>query len=295
LRERLALVANYVGILENLRSRVSDIESLRDPILRGAVERYLHLAVEALIDVSARLCSILRLRRPETYRDIARVLGEAGVLSYEDAKRLELWIGFRNILVHGYARIDPNRLLQALREAGELREIASRLAKFISERNLDPEVGEELRLLMERVRRVLERRDFIAWAYIFGSRVRGERVVKGDVDVAIYTSREVGWRELVEVMNELEDELRTRVDLVHLNTAPPTLAYEIVTTGVVVLDREPEERVGYEARVIKEYLDLKPRLEEYYRTAVEQSHPANHAHRESGSSEHLKSGRESPR
>jgi len=61
LRERLALAMNYVGLLEKLSSRVSNVSALDDPVLRGAVERYLHLAVEALIDVGMRLCSILQL------------------------------------------------------------------------------------------------------------------------------------------------------------------------------------------------------------------------------------------
>ncbi len=283
LRERLTLAMNYVGILEDLRSRVCGVESLRDPVVRGAVERYLHLAVEALIDVGMRLCSILQLRRPESYRDVARVLREAGILGDEDARRLELWIGLRNILVHGYARIDVEKLLQALQEAGELREIASKLVSFIVERDLDPGVGDELRELVEKVRRVLEKRSFVVFAYIFGSRVRRERAVKGDVDVAIYAGRGLSWRELVEMMNELEDLVGTRVDLVDLSTAPLTLAYEAVKTGVVALDRDPEKRVEYEVKILREYLDLKPRLENYFRTVIRQS--VEHAGIEAGGEE----------
>jgi len=33
-----------------------------------------------------------------------------------------------------------------------------------------------------------------------------------------------------------------------------------VTTGIVVLDRDPAERLGFEVRVVKEYLDLELRL-----------------------------------
>jgi len=245
---------------------VSDVRALDDPVLRGAVERYLHLAVEALIDVGMRLCSILRLRKPDTYRDVARVLRESGILGEEDSKKFELWIGFRNILVHGYARLDLERLFQALHEVGELREIAEKLSRFIAGKSIDPDG--ELEDILERVRRVLEERKFVVFAYLFGSRVHGGYTLKGDVDVAIYTEGGVSWRDLADILNALEDKLKCRVDLVHLNTAPPSLAYEVISTGVLVLDRRPNERVEYEVRVLKEYLDLKPRLEEYFRSLL---------------------------
>jgi len=122
--------------------------------------------------------------------------------------------------------------------------------------------------ILESVRRVLEVRRFIVFAYIFGSRVHRKYVLKGDIDVAIYTEGDVSWRDLVDTMNTLEDELKCRVDLMHLNTASPSLAYEVISTGVLVLDKRPEERVEYEVRVLKEYLDLKPRLEEYFKAIL---------------------------
>jgi len=264
LRERLALAMNYVSLLERLSNRVGDVTALEDPVLRGAVERYLHLAVEALIDVGMRLCSALRLRKPETYRDVARILKESGILGEEDSKRFELWIGFRNVLVHGYAYLDPERLLQALREIGELKRIAEELSKSIAEKNIDPSEG--LDDILEKVRRVLEPRSFVVFAYVFGSRVHGRYAVKNDVDVAVYTDGETSWRNLADTLNALEDELKCRVDLVHLNTAPPSLAYEVISTGVMALDKRPEQRVEYEVKVLKEYLDLKPRLEEYFKS-----------------------------
>jgi len=132
------------------------------------------------------------------------------------------------------------------------------------EKNIDP--SEELDDILEKIRRVLEPRSFVVFAYVFGSRVHGRYAVKNDVDVAIYTDEEASWRNLVDTLNALEDELKCRVDLVHLNTAPPSLAYEVISTGVLALDKRPEQRVEYEVRVLKEYLDLKPRLEEYFKS-----------------------------
>ncbi len=138
-------------------------------------------------------------------------------------------------------------------------------------KNTGSELDNELRRLIEKVRKVLEKRDYIVSAYIFGSRVHRRYSVKEDVDIAIYTERKITWRELVEIMNELEDEVKTRVDLVDLNTPPLALAYEIVRTSILVLDRKPELRIEYEVKILKKYLDLKPRLEEYFRALVEQA------------------------
>lgn len=104
INDRLAMARSYVNILRSIRDRVRSIDDLnRDLVLKDAVERYLHLAVESLIDVGMRLCSILNLSKPERYRDIARILMNANILSDETGRLFELWIGFRNVLVHGYA------------------------------------------------------------------------------------------------------------------------------------------------------------------------------------------------
>ena len=152
-----------------------------------------------------------------------------------------------------------------------MKKIVNEPMSFIVKKNIGLELDNELRRLIEKVRKVLEKRDYIVSAYIFGSRVHRRYSVKEDVDVAIYTERKNTWRELVEIMNELEDEVKTRVDLVDLNTAPLALAYEIVRTSILVLDRKPELRIEYEVKILKEYLDLKPRLEEYFRALVEQA------------------------
>jgi len=262
------LVRSYISILKDLRGKVGSSDALlRDPILRGAVERYLHLAVEALIDVGLRICSILRLGRPERHRDIAKMLERIGVLNSEDARRFELWIGLRNILVHAYTKIDYGKLFEALEEVNELDVIRGDIGRFIEEKSIDPE-PHRVDDVLSKVRGVLEAKSNILFAYAFGSRVRGDYTLRSDVDVAVYTEGRITWRNLVELMNELEDATGMRVDLVHLNTAPSLLAYEIATTGITIIDRDPIKRVDYEVKAIKEFLDLKPRLKELYETLL---------------------------
>ncbi|BDR91829.1 type VII toxin-antitoxin system MntA family adenylyltransferase antitoxin [Vulcanisaeta souniana] len=275
INDRLAMARSYVNILRSIRDRVRSIDDLnRDLVLKDAVERYLHLAVESLIDVGMRLCSILNLSKPERYRDIARILMNANILSDETGRLFELWIGFRNVLVHGYAVIDPERLIETLNEIDELDRVINEISNFIRDKSIDPADNQsinssgELTNLINKARQVLERLDFVVFTYVFGSRAIGRVHPGSDIDIAIFTNRELSWKEFVSVMITLEDVLGLKVDLVHLNKAPLLLTYEAVSRGVLILDRDPERRINFEVKMIKEFLDLKPRLARYYSTLL---------------------------
>lgn len=103
------------GKLSRLREYLSYLSTLRDTSLeafttdfkaRGAAERYLHLAIESVIDIGNEIISALQFRRPERYRDIPYILAEAGIIPSELAVEVAKMIGFRNLLVHDYATID---------------------------------------------------------------------------------------------------------------------------------------------------------------------------------------------
>ncbi|MGC9153784.1 MAG: type VII toxin-antitoxin system MntA family adenylyltransferase antitoxin [Vulcanisaeta sp.] len=265
IRDRLAMARNYVDTLRFIRGRVNDADDLsRDLVLRGAVERYLHLAVESLIDVGMRLCSLLGFKKPERYRDVARILVDNNVLDQDTGRLFELWIGFRNVLVHGYVMNDVGKLFEALQEVDELERIINGIDEYVNTRSIDPSPVNNTSKLMSRIKSELERYDFVVFAYLFGSRATGNASTSSDVDVAIFTSRDINWKELVGMAMALEDSLNLSVDLVHLNKAPLLLAYEVVSKGIVVLDSDVEERVRFEVRVLKEFLDFKPRLAQYY-------------------------------
>ena len=103
--EKLPRLGEYVGYLRDCR--IHSVEELkRDPILRGAVERYLQLSAESVIDVAEMLIAELELRKAEEYKEAIEILGEAGILPAEFANRFSPIAGFRNILVHEYAPID---------------------------------------------------------------------------------------------------------------------------------------------------------------------------------------------
>lgn len=105
INEKLSRMREYLGYLEDLRD--TPLETfMTDFKARGAAERYMHLAIEAVIDVGNEIISALQLRRPERYREIPRILAEADIIPADFADDIAKMIGFRNLLVHDYASID---------------------------------------------------------------------------------------------------------------------------------------------------------------------------------------------
>jgi uncharacterized protein YutE (UPF0331/DUF86 family) len=106
---KLEMLEEYVAILKGYQHH--DVEDLmRDHTLRGAVERYIEVALECMIDIGEMIISKEKLKRPDTYRDVFLLLGEHGILPDDFAKDLAPAAGFRNVLVHMYAKIDIDRL-----------------------------------------------------------------------------------------------------------------------------------------------------------------------------------------
>jgi len=105
IQERLKLLDGYARRLRELGERTLE-EYLADELIRRATERLLHLAIEACLDIGHHLIAERGYRAPEDNRDAFRVLAEEGLIQEDLLPRLLEMAGFRNLLVHGYARID---------------------------------------------------------------------------------------------------------------------------------------------------------------------------------------------
>lgn len=125
-------------VLEDLERKLSGFTSIpedefvaEDPI-HDLAERYLHLAVECLIDVGNHILATRSVEAPGTYREVFALLAREGVLSADLARRLQGWAGFRNVLVHLYLDIDHRitwRVIQ--QDLGDLREFRAAVAQLL--------------------------------------------------------------------------------------------------------------------------------------------------------------------
>ena len=125
-------------------------------------------------------------------------------------------------------------------------------------------MGEDQSIL-HRLRGLLDRRQEVLEAYLFGSRARGSARADSDVDVAVYlapharSSGPFGYD--AELATDIMKGLGLNaVDVVILNHAPPLLYHRVLRDGVRLISRDPRATAVREGRALSRYCDYVPQL-----------------------------------
>ena len=102
--------------LEHLRrlAAMAPEELLADPDRLAGVKYRFVVAIEICIDAAQHVIASEGFRAPFDFADAFAVLGEAGVLPSQQVPALQEMARFRNLLVHGYQRVDDRRVLGIL-------------------------------------------------------------------------------------------------------------------------------------------------------------------------------------
>jgi uncharacterized protein YutE (UPF0331/DUF86 family) len=105
LSRKLSRLQGYVEVLKSAaditwQKYQSDLRS------RAFVERYLHVAIEEVIDIANHLVSFHGWREPTGYRDLLLILAEHKVLPEHHLHTFQNMASFRNMLVHRYENMD---------------------------------------------------------------------------------------------------------------------------------------------------------------------------------------------
>lgn len=106
---RFEALREYLSVLEDLKS-ITALEMESDLVKRGAIERYLQLAIEACIDIAELIISDQRFPTPATSREAILIVGRENILDKDFAEHFSEAVGFRNILIHDYVKIDYQKL-----------------------------------------------------------------------------------------------------------------------------------------------------------------------------------------
>lgn len=131
LRRRLDALTQYLIRLEDFQS-VNREKFAATADLHHLAERYLHLAVEAALDIANHVIADRGWEAPATYRDAFSILGRNGFIDEQLALRLQSWAGFRNVLVHAYLDIDHGVSWDAIQtNLGELKALARKAAALL--------------------------------------------------------------------------------------------------------------------------------------------------------------------
>lgn len=89
---------------EEYRGHEGDIDT--DYTRQDSIILNIHRACEASIDAAMRVVRLRRLGIPQDSREAFSLLSEAGILPADLSERLQSMVGFRNIAVHDYRKLN---------------------------------------------------------------------------------------------------------------------------------------------------------------------------------------------
>jgi uncharacterized protein YutE (UPF0331/DUF86 family) len=113
IENKISSTRKYLSILA--RYEKCSKEEIEDNIdIRGAVERYLYLAVQSTIDLAESMIAFNKLRKPTTMAESFHILHEVGIIPSDLLKRLVLMTGFRNAVAHAYEDLDYSIVFDVL-------------------------------------------------------------------------------------------------------------------------------------------------------------------------------------
>jgi uncharacterized protein YutE (UPF0331/DUF86 family) len=106
---KIKAVQDRVKRLELLSEGINSFsEYQRSPDLKDIAERNLQVAIEGCLDIGKLVISSKELPEPKDNKGVFTVLAEAEILSDESINFLVPMAGTRNILVHGYDKVEDS-------------------------------------------------------------------------------------------------------------------------------------------------------------------------------------------
>lgn len=119
---------------------------------------------------------------------------------------------------------------------------------------------------LEKLKEIFKDYPYIASAYLFGSHASGKVGPMSDLDIAILLKDNAPkGRELIHEEDYLSYRIASalkekEVDLIELNRQGLIFVHNLLKTGRLIYDADPDFRTRFVARVISYYCDFEPTL-----------------------------------
>ena len=102
--------------LEQLSDTLSSFDKYQaSPDVKDIAERNIQVAIEGCLDIAKIVISSKELPEPKDNKGVFTVLAEAGILSDASLKFLVPMAGTRNVLVHGYDKVEDSVIYGVLK------------------------------------------------------------------------------------------------------------------------------------------------------------------------------------
>lgn len=132
MQARIGKIREYVALLRKIRGLADERRFVSDPLVYGNAERYLQLAIQAVLDISNHIVADMNLNLPADSKELFVMLATHKVLPARLSKKLVSMAGFRNLLVHEYLEIDRRRVYQVLRkDLGDFERFIKAVSKLL--------------------------------------------------------------------------------------------------------------------------------------------------------------------
>ena len=129
---RIAKIREYVALLRRIRGMADERRFVNDPLIYGNAERYLQLAIQAVLDISNHIVADMNVNLPADSKELFIMLARRKVLPARLAKKLVSMAGFRNLLVHEYLEIDRRRVYAVLhKDLGDFERFIEAVSKLL--------------------------------------------------------------------------------------------------------------------------------------------------------------------
>lgn len=130
IQDLLDQLKNYVYDLETMNFDLNDLESNRD--IQHLINHRLHTAVEISIDIAMHIASSLELPGRESAVDVIALLGKHKIIPSKLAASFQKAPKLRNLLIHGYAKVDYTMLFRDLpQDIKEIKLFAAAIQKYL--------------------------------------------------------------------------------------------------------------------------------------------------------------------
>lgn len=132
-----------VGVLSRVTDRLRILDAyaaerdalVDDRVRLGDLKYTFQTAIEACLDAAHHVVAAEGLTLPASNRDAMLALGRAGVLGDALAASMAGAVGFRNLLVHGYADVDDREVVANLDRLDDLRAFVRAMAALAAPRD----------------------------------------------------------------------------------------------------------------------------------------------------------------
>ena len=115
IKAKIAVVQERVRRLSGFKKLAFEAY-LKNLTVKDAVERNIEVAIQACIDIARIIIKREGFREPEDNKGVFVVLSENGIISEDSLKFLIPMAGTRNVLVHGYEKIDDAIIFAVLKK-----------------------------------------------------------------------------------------------------------------------------------------------------------------------------------